>query len=383
MPGARNLLNMNEYFMQKALSLALKAKGRTFPNPLVGALVVKSGKIIGKGYHRKAGLAHAEVEAIEDAGKKARGASLYVTLEPCTHYGRTPPCVDKILESGIKKVFIGITDPNPLNNGKGIKLLQEHGIEVSAGFLEDNLRKINQPFIKYITKKMPYVSVKVGQSLDGKIATRAGDSRWITSDKTREFSHRLRNEYDAIMVGVNTVIRDNPILLPTVADKQFASPFIAPERAGLTRIIVDSHLSMSADAQIFQKPGAVIIATVKETLGQEMENKALLSQKAKILEVKENNGQVNLYDLLRKLARLEITNILVEGGGTLIGSLFDFNLVDKVLFFIAPKIIGGKDAISSVMGRGKAEVDKALNLGDVRIRKIGNDFLIEGVIHTY
>ena len=373
MPGAGNLLNMNEdeYFMQKALSLALKAKGRTFPNPLVGALLVKNGKIIGKGYHRKAGLAHAEVEAIEDAGKKARGASLYVTLEPCTHYGRTPPCVDKILEAGIKKVFIGITDPNPLNNGKGIKLLEEHGLEVSAGFLEDNLRKINQPFIKYITKKMPYISVKVGQSLDGKIATRSGDSRWITSDKTREFSHRLRNEYDAIMVGVNTVIRDNPILLPRAADKQFA------------RIIVDSHLSTPADAQIFQKPGALIIATVKETLGQEMENKALLSQKAKILEVKENNGQVNLYDLLRKLSRLEITNILVEGGGTLIGSLFDFNLVDKVLFFIAPKIIGGKDAISSVMGRGISRVDKAVKLKEVSFKKIGGDFLLEGTIHSY
>lgn len=373
MPGARNLDNMNEheYFMQKALCLALKAKGRTFPNPLVGALVVKNGKIIGKGYHRKAGLAHAEVEAIENTGKKANGASLYVTLEPCTHYGRTPPCVDKILEAGIKKVFIGMLDPNPLNNGKGVKLLQEHGVEVSAGFLEGALRKINQPFIKYITKKMPYISVKVGQSLDGKIATRSGDSRWITSDKTREFSHRLRNEYDAIMVGVNTVIRDNPILLPTTEDKQ------------LTRIIVDSHLSTPADAQIFQNPGAIIIATIKETMGQEMENKALLSQKAKILEVKENNGQVNLYDLLRKLARLEITNILVEGGGTLIGSLFDFNLADKVLFFIAPKIIGGREAISSVMGRGISRVDKALNLGDVRIRKIGNDFLIEGVIHTY
>lgn len=373
MPGARNSDNMNEheYFMQKALSLALKAKGRTFPNPLVGALVVKSGKLIGKGYHRKAGLAHAEAEAIEDAGKKARGASLYVTLEPCTHYGRTPPCVDKILESGIKKVFIGITDPNPLNNGKGIKLLEEHGIEVSAGFLEDDLRKINQPFIKYITKKMPYISVKVGQSLDGKIATKSGDSRWITSDKTREFSHRLRNEYDAIMAGVNTIIRDNPVLLPTAADKQFL------------RIIVDSHLSTPADARIFQEPGPVIIATVKETLGQEMENKALLSQKAKILEVKENNGQVNLYDLLRKLSRLEITNILVEGGGTLIGSLFDFNLVDKVLFFIAPKIIGGRDAVSSVMGRGISRVDKAVKLKEVSFKKINDDFLLEGTVHSY
>lgn len=365
-------MNKHEYFMQEALSLSLKAKGMTFPNPLVGALVVAGARIIGKGYHRKAGLAHAEIEALEDAGKQAKGASLYVTLEPCTHYGRTPPCVDKILEAGIKKVFIGITDPNPLNNGKGIKLLQEHGVAVRAGFLEDELRKVNQPFIKYITKKMPYVTVKVGQSLDGKIATRSGDSKWITSDKTREFTHRLRNDYDAIMVGVNTVIRDNPFLAPDAPDKQF------------TRIIVDSHLSTPANANIFQKPYPVIIATLKETSGQEKENKALLSEKSRILEVKENNGLVNLYDLLKKLAgRFEIINILVEGGGTLIGSLFDLDLVDRALFFIAPKIIGGKDAVSSVMGRGVSRVDKAFNLKDAGIKKAGNDFLIEGIIHTY
>jgi diaminohydroxyphosphoribosylaminopyrimidine deaminase/5-amino-6-(5-phosphoribosylamino)uracil reductase len=258
-----------------------------------------------------------------------------------------------------------------LNNGKGIKLLQEHGVAVRAGFLEDELRKVNQPFIKYITKKMPYVTVKVGQSLDGKIAARSGDSKWITSDKTREFTHRLRNDYDAIMAGVNTVIRDNPFLVPDAPDKQFS------------RIIVDSHLSTPANANIFQKPYPVIIATLKETSGQEKENKALLSEKARILEVKENNGLVNLYDLLKKLSRLQITNILVEGGGTLIGSLFDFGLVDKVLFFIAPKIIGGKDAISSVMGRGVSSVDKAINLKKAGIKRIGNDFLIEGIIHTY
>ncbi len=383
-------MNKHEYFIEKALSLALKAKGMTFPNPLVGALVVKGARIIGKGYHRKAGLAHAEIEALEDAGKKAQGASLYVTLEPCTHYGRTPPCVDKILEAGIRKVFIGITDPNPLNNGKGIKLLQEHGVAVRAGFLEDKLRKVNQSFIKYITKKIPYVTVKVGQSLDGKIATRTGDSKWITSDQAREFTHRLRNDYDAIMVGVNTVIRDNPFLAPVAPDKRFIpsllrdSDSLHTERAGFTRIIVDSHLSTPANANIFQKPYPVIIATLKETSGQEKENKTLLSQKAKILEVKENNGLVNLYDLLRKLAtRFEITNILVEGGGTLIGSLFDFDLVDRALFFIAPKIIGGKDAISSVMGRGISRVDKAFNLKDAGIKKAGNDFLIDGIIHSY
>lgn len=365
-------MSSHEYFIKKALRLALKARGMTFPNPLVGAVVVKHGRIIGKGYHKKAGSSHAEVEAIANAGKRAaKGAILYVTLEPCTHYGRTPPCVDKILESGIKKVVAGMVDPNPLNNGKGIKLLREHKVEVEVGFLENELRKINQPFIKYITKKMPFITVKVGQSLDGKIASRTGDSQWITSDKTRELAHRLRLEYDGIMVGVNTVIRDNPFLVSY------------PPEHMLTRIIVDSHLSTPSNAQLFQKAGPVIIATLKETAGQETENRNLLAQKARILEVKENQGQINLYDLLKKLAQLELRHILVEGGGTLIGSLFDCDLVDRVLFFIAPKIIGGKDAISSVMGRGIAYVDKAVKLQDVKIKKIDDDFLVEGIIHTY
>lgn len=364
-------MHNQEYFMNKAISLALKAKGRTWPNPMVGALIIRNGCVVGEGYHKKAGLAHAEVEAIRDAGSKAKGADMYVTLEPCTHYGRTPACVDKILEAGIKRVFVAMVDPNPLNNGKGIKLLHEHGIKVEAGLGQEKIREINQPFIKYITKKMPFITVKVGQSLDGKIAIKSGESKWITSDKAREFSRRLRSDYDAIMVGVNTVIKDNPFLEPLDPSKQ------------LTRIIVDSRLSTPANANIFRRPQPVIIATLKETLGQETENKNLLSQKAKILDVKENNGQVNLYDLLKKLARLEIASILVEGGGGLIGSLFDSGLVDKALFFIAPKIIGGKDAISSVMGKGVSRIERAVKLKDVKIKRIGEDFLVEGMVREY
>lgn len=360
------IMNNNEYFINKALSLALKARGDTFPNPLVGALIVKNGKIIGEGYHKKCGEVHAEVTAIEKASALAKGATLYVTLEPCAHYGRTAPCVDKILEAGIRKVVVGMIDPNPLNNGKGIKLLKERGIKVEAGVLEDKLRKINEPFIKYITKRMPFVTVKVGQSLDGKISTKNGDSKWITSDRAREFAHRLRRNYDAIMVGVNTIIRDNPYLTSMNS--------LRP----LTRIIVDSHLSTPANSNIFQKPNPIIIATLKATTGQVTENRELLSQKAKILEVKENNGQINLHDLLRKLAHLEISNILVEGGGSLIGSLFDSCLVDKGLFFIAPKIIGGKDSISSVMGRGVSRIDRAILLKSMKIKKIGDDLLVEG-----
>ena len=358
----------HEYFMDLALKLALKGKGRTSPNPMVGALVVKDGRIVGRGYHEKAGLAHAEVIALDDAGQKAKGANLYVTLEPCTHFGRTPPCVDKIIKSGIKNVIVGMVDPNPVNNGKGIKILKAHKIKVETGFLEDKLKKINESFIKYITRKIPFVTVKVGQSLDGKIATRTGDSKWITSDRSRGLAHRLRSGYDAIMVGVNTILRDDPRLDAWFSKKQ---PI---------KIVVDSQLSTSQEANVFSRRGSVIIVTLPVKSGQETENRKILAEKAKILDVKEKAGQINLRDMMKKLAQSRITNILVEGGGTLIGGLFDEGLVDKVMFFISPKIIGGKEAITSVMGRGVSRMDKAVKLKKIGLKRIGEDFLIEGYV---
>ena len=358
----------HEYFMNLAMRLALKAKGKTSPNPMVGALVVKNNKILGQGYHEKAGLPHAEIIALDEAGKKARGATLYVTLEPCTHFGRTPPCVDRIIKSGVKEVIVGMIDPNPRNNGKGIRILKQNKIKVKVGFLGEELKKINEVFIKYISKKMPFVTVKVAQSLDGRIATKTGDSKWITSDKSRALAHRLRQNYDAIMVGVNTILRDNPRL----------NAWFSKRRP--VKIIVDSQLSVPENAAIFSANTPVVIVTLSSRPGQETENRKLLSQKAKILDVKEKAGEVNLKDMIKKLAQLEITNILVEGGGTLIGSLFDEDLVDKILFFISPKIIGGKEAISSVMGRGISRIDKAIKLKGIKLRRLGEDFLVEAYI---
>lgn len=358
-------MKKHEFYMDLAMKLALKAKGQTSPNPMVGAVVVKNGHIIGKGYHKKAGTAHAEIIALEEAGIETRGAVLYVTLEPCTHFGRTPPCVGKIIKSGIKEVFVGMVDPNHLNNGKGIQMLKKHKIRVNVGLLEDRLRKMNEVFIKYMTKRMPFLTVKLAESLDGKIATRTFESKWITSDKSRIYAHRLRKNYDAVMVGANTLLKDNPKLNAWFSKRQ---PL---------KIVVDSGLSTPEDADIFLKGNAVIV-TLPVKPGQETENRMILEKKAKILEVKEKDGQVNLKDMMKKLAGLEITNVLVEGGGTLIGALFDEGLVDKVLFFISPKIIGGKDAISSVMGRGIARIDKAVKLKEVKLRRIGEDFLIEG-----
>lgn len=353
--------------MNIAMSLALRAKGKTSPNPIVGAVVVKNGRIIGNGYHKQAGLPHAEVVALDEAGMNAFGASLYVTLEPCTHFGRTPPCVNRIIKSGIKEVIIGMIDPNPVNNGKAVKILQQNKIKVCVGVLEDKLKKINEIFLKYITKRIPYITVKVAESLDGKVATKTGDSKWITSDASRAYAHRLRAGYDAIIAGVNTVLRDNPKLDAWFSKRQ------------PVKVIVDSQLSTPENANIFSQ-GKVIIVTLPDMPGQETENRKILARKAMILDVKEKEGQINLKDMMKKLAALEITNCLIEGGGTLIGSLFDERLVDKVLFFISPKIIGGKDAISSVMGSGITRVDKAIKLRDVKVRRIAEDLLIEGSV---
>lgn len=350
------------------MKLALKAKGKTSPNPLVGAVVVKNGKIVGRGFHAKAGLAHAEISALDQAATQAKGATLYVTLEPCAHTGRTAPCVNRIIASGIKEVVIGMTDPNPLNNGKGTLILKQNKIKVRTGFLEDKLKEINLSFIKYITRRLPFVTVKVGQSLDGRIATRTGDSKWITSDKSRSFAHQMRENYDAIMVGVNTVLRDNPRLNTWFSSKK------------LIKIIVDSTLSTPVNANIFADEAQVIIVTLPSRPGQETQNRKNLAQKAKILEVKERSGQIDLRDALKKLALLQISNIIVEGGGTLIGSLFDEKLVDRVMFFIAPKIIGGKDAVSSVMGLGVKNVGQAVKLRDIKLRRFDDEFLIEAKV---
>lgn len=360
--------DVHEKFMSKALKLALKAKGKTSPNPMVGALVVKDGRITGKGFHEKAGSPHAEIIALDEAGRSSRGAELYVTLEPCVHFGRTPPCVNRIISSGIKEVFIGMIDPNPLNNGKGIQILRQNKIKVKVGFLEKELRKMNEVFVKYITQKLPFVTVKVAESLDGRIATRTGDSKWITSDKSRSFAHRLRGGYDAVMVGVNTVLRDNPRLDAWYSDRH------------PVKVVVDTQLSTPQDAAIFSVNTNVIIVTLSTRPGQETENRKALAAKARILEVKEKSGQINIKDMLKRLAQLEITNILVEGGGTLIGSFFDDGLVDKAMFFISPKIIGGKEAIGSVMGKGITRIDNAIRLKEIKMRRFGEDILVEGYL---
>ncbi|MFH1245258.1 MAG: bifunctional diaminohydroxyphosphoribosylaminopyrimidine deaminase/5-amino-6-(5-phosphoribosylamino)uracil reductase RibD, partial [Candidatus Omnitrophota bacterium] len=335
-------MNSDNRFMRLALRLARRAQGQTSPNPLVGAVVVKNGKIVGQGYHKAAGRAHAEVVALDQAGSLSRGASLYVTLEPCCHWGRTGPCVDRIKDSGVREVFFAMQDPNPLNNGQGAEYLRRQGIKTHGGILEEEAKKLNPAYIKYITTKIPYVTVKIAQSLDGKIASVSGDSRWITSEPARGFAHKLRSQSDAVLVGINTALRDDPLLncrLGDTAGKQHPK-----------KVIVDTRLKIRPQLRIFSpdSPAEVIIAATKLAPRQKI---TYFSRRARVLIVRHKENKVVLKDLMRKLADLEITNVLIEGGSEIIASALQEKLVDRMIVFIAPKLVGGRTAPSAVGGQ--------------------------------
>ena len=366
-----NRFKKDEKFMALALNLAEKGRARTSPNPMVGAVVVKNGRIIGKGYHKKAGMPHAEAIALDDAGTAAKGATLYVNLEPCNHFGRTPPCCDKILINGIKEVVIGMRDPNPINNGSGIRRLKKNGIKLRSGIMEEEAKRLNEAYIKFITTKMPFVTIKVAESLDGKIATRTGDSKWITGSRARKYAHRLRSQNDAIMVGINTILKDNPLLNVRGISKK-KDPI---------KVIVDSRLRVPARSRIFssRSPAKVLIATTQTSRRKKM--RSFQGHDVEIIKVKNNGKGVDLKALFRELAGRGVRSLLVEGGGRLIGSLLENKLVDKAYFFISPKIIGGKEAVTSCEGRGVARINNAAGLKDIKIRHFGGDIMVEGYVH--
>jgi diaminohydroxyphosphoribosylaminopyrimidine deaminase/5-amino-6-(5-phosphoribosylamino)uracil reductase len=361
----------DEKYIAATLGLAKRAEGLTSPNPCVGAVVVKGGRIIGKGYHKRAGGPHAEVLALRQAGRKAKGATLYISLEPCCHYGRTPPCVDSIASAGIKRVVAAMKDPNPLNNGKGIAALKRYGIRTDVGILEDKARRLNEAFIKYITKKMPFVTVKVAQSLDGKIATWTGDSKWISGEESRRFVHRLRAKVGAIIVGARTVLKDDPLLTARIKGRGVKQPLTAslieskrkPLMAGFNkqplRVILCGDSKIPSSARVLKsKGGEVIIAKARK------------------------DGRVDIKALLKDLARRGVTHVLIEGGGEVIASALEAKAVDKVCFFISPKIIGGRQAVTSVEGLGAGKVSKAVYIRNATVRKLGGDFMIEGYVRN-
>lgn len=362
-----DFLSYDEKYMRLAMQLAGNAIGRTSPNPLVGAVIVKDNRVVGCGWHRKAGTPHAEVHALNQAGELAQGADVYVTLEPCAHYGKTPPCAKALVEAKVKNVYGGLLDVNPKVAGKGFKILEDAGIHVEYGFLQDELRKQNEVFFKWIEHKKPFVVLKAAMTLDGKIATATGQSKWITNETSRAYGYKLRDIYDGIMVGINTVIEDNPMLTARVDGGK--NPI---------RIVVDSSLKIDINANVVQdKSAKTIIATTDKA-----DKDKILKLQAQDVDVivvdKDKNDKVDIEKLLDILGQQNICSILVEGGATLSGSFVAKKLVDKVYFFIAPKIIGGKEAKTPVAGTGILNLQEALTLKDIQFEKLEEDILIIG-----
>ena len=355
--------------MKKAMELALNGWGTTNPNPLVGAVIVKDGWVIGEGFHERRGEDHAEVAAIKNSTEDIKGATLYVNLEPCSHFGKTPPCINAIIESGISNVIIAMQDPNPLVAGKGIQKLQEAGIDTVVGVLEDEAKKLNEIFIKYITEKKPFVILKMAMSLDGKICTSTGQSKWISGEESRRYVHHLRNRVAAVMVGTNTVIKDNPSLTTRLDDKS----------RNATRIILDRKGRIPLNSNVFntdQLKGNVITAVsqhVDDKLIKKLEQTGI-----KVIVVPEVNERLSLNYLMNKLYEQEIDSILLEGGGELNFSALNEGIVDKVIMFIAPIIIGGSKSLTSVEGEGFNSIKESLKIKNISTKNIGSDILIEG-----
>jgi len=350
-------------YMELALKLAEKGRGTTSPNPMVGCIIVKRGRIVGKGFHKKAGCEHAEVLAIESAGKKTANSTMYVTLEPCSHWGKTPPCTEKIVEAGVREVIIGMKDPNPLV--EGFRELKFRGLKTKIGILEDEAKKLNEAYIKYMKTKKPFVILKVAMSLDGKIATSKGDSKYITSKEARTYVHEIRSSVDAVMVGLNTVLRDNPEL--TVRHVEGKDPL---------KIVVDSQLKIPKNCNLMKEPSKLIIATTNKASKKDI---VKLEQKGiRIIITKSQKGMVDLNDLMKQLGKHEIMSIMMEGGSQLNSSAIKDGVVDKVIIFTAPKIIG--NGVGAIGNLGVTKINKAIPLKGHSFRKIGKDLLIEGYL---
>lgn len=359
---------MHKYYMKEALRLAKLGKGKVHPNPMVGAVIVKNDEIIGRGYHKYFGGPHAEIEAIKNADCNLKGSTMYVTLEPCSHYGKTPPCADAIVKQKIKKVYIASLDPNPLVYKKGIRVLEEAGIEVVTGLLEDDSRHLNKRFIKYIRTKMPYVIYKSAMTMDGKTQTGNKDSKWISNNKSREYVHRLRGEMSAIMVGAGTIINDNPHL--TNRSKKGKNP---------VRVVIDTTLKIPIDANVLTDGNTTIIFTTDKynsSAYEIMTNRNNVS----VIVVDEKDGKVNLKHVMKSLGALGIDGILLEGGANLAYTMLEENLIDEVQFFYAPKLIGG-EGNSAFGGKGIDNMNDAIELTDIEYQVFDDDLLMKGVVN--
>jgi len=360
---------LDHSYMKQALDLAAKGRGRTSPNPMVGAVVVKGGEVFGRGYHKKAGTPHAEIHALNDAGMEAHDSTLYVTLEPCSHRGRTLPCADFIIRSRVARVVVAMLDPNPLVNGNGVRKLREAGIRVDVGLLEQEARELNRFFIKFISTKTPYVFLKAAVTLDGRIATRTGDSKWITGKAARERGHEIRNQVDAILVGVNTVLTDNPSLTTRLPGKEGKDP---------ARIILDTHLRTPLDAKVIENDSE---APTYIFAGSNVAPERVQTYQEKnvtVMVARQGPGRISLTQVLEDLGRMEISSLLIEGGAQIHAAALGEGVVDHALFFIAPKIIGGGESREAIGDLGIHNMENAISLDTVRTESICDDILIEG-----
>jgi diaminohydroxyphosphoribosylaminopyrimidine deaminase / 5-amino-6-(5-phosphoribosylamino)uracil reductase len=360
-------------YMAYSLSLAELALGYTSPNPAVGAVIVRDGIVVGLGHTQQPGMEHAEIMALNQAGEMARGATMYVTLEPCCHQGKTGPCTESIINAGISEVHVATIDPNPLVNGKGIHALEAASIKTYIGEYEQRAHEINEGYFKYITKGIPFVIAKFAMSLDGKIATRNGDSKWITSEEARNYAHGQRHIADAIMVGANTVLIDDPLLTARGHSGRGGRSKLQP-----LRVIVDGQGRVPTTARIFSEPGKTLIAVSDKPGNRDKMN--IKREGTEYIVVKSQNELIDLAELLKILGQKQITTIMVEGGSRLLGSFFDNRLVDKVLAFIAPIIIGGESAKTVVGGRGVGTIKEAFQLKNVKVERFESEFMISGYV---
>jgi diaminohydroxyphosphoribosylaminopyrimidine deaminase / 5-amino-6-(5-phosphoribosylamino)uracil reductase len=355
-------------YMRRALELAQKARGRTSPNPMVGAVVVRRGKVVGQGYHSRAGHPHAEIEALKRAGNEARSADLYVNLEPCCHFGRTPPCTDAIIQAGIKRVIVGMKDPNLLVSGKGLRALKARGIIIVPGVLKEECTKLNESFIKVNKTGMPFVILKTAMSLDGKIATRSNDSRWISGESARKHVHKIRNQVDAIMVGTETVLKDNPHLTCRLGTRSVRHP---------VRIILDRKNRIPLTANVFKNSRSQAVIYVTGLDISSVRRKALEARKVEIVNGKSGKNGFHIKALLKELANREMNSILIEGGAELNASAFKAGVVDRVVAFISPILIGGSKAPGFLGGQGVMKVNDAIKLKNIEVTKFDKDLMVE------
>ncbi|MBW1782912.1 MAG: bifunctional diaminohydroxyphosphoribosylaminopyrimidine deaminase/5-amino-6-(5-phosphoribosylamino)uracil reductase RibD [Deltaproteobacteria bacterium] len=360
---------MDVPFMKLALREARKGLGRTSPNPMVGAVIVREGAVVAKGYHRRAGLPHAEIEALRRVGHVSPGDTLYVTLEPCNHVGRTPPCTQAILNSGIRRVVVGMKDPNPSVAGGGCAFLKAHDIEVTVGVLETECRRLNEDFLTFVLHRRPFVIAKSALTMDGWTATSTGHSKWITNDTSRAFVHRLRDRVDAVMVGIGTVLSDDPSLTTRLSRGRGKDPL---------RIIVDTHLKTPLDAKIVTQRSTadtLIVIGQNERTG---DREAFQTQGVSILVCPAKGGRIDLSALMTRLGEMSVSSLLVEGGAAITGTMLRERLIDKFYIFVAPKLLGGDDGIPMAAGPGPKTMDASLVLKEIKVKRFGDDTLIRG-----